>query len=72
MMPPSQPATSKPPTRGEYGDHEPAHYLDRANDVHGVLAISRDQVIELGARYLGESLMMTSANLSRLNRIGAT
>jgi hypothetical protein len=72
MMPPSQPATSSPPKRGLTRTTRPATISTAPTMYIASCALPGMMSLNSGARYLGQSLIITSANLSRPNRIGAT
>ncbi len=72
MMPASHPATRRPPKRGENATTRPATISTAPTMYMASWALPGMMSLNSGARYLGQSLIMTSANLSRPNRIGAT
>src|SRR5215210_917455 len=72
MIPPSQPATRSPPNRGEIATTRPARISTPPTMYIASCALPGIRSLNSGARYFGQSLIMTSANLSSPNRIGAT
>src|SRR5688572_513807 len=72
MMPPSQPATSNPPKRGMTATTRPATTSTAPTMYIASCALPGMTSLNSGARYLGQSEIITSANLSSPNRIGAT
>src|SRR5215204_3458617 len=72
MMPASQPATSRPPKRGLTATTSPAAISTTPTMCIASCALPGIRSLNSGARYLGQSEISTSANLSRPKRIGAT
>ena len=72
MMPPSHPATSKPPKRGITATTRPAAISTPPTMCIASDALPGIRSLNSGARYFVQSSIMNPANLSIPNRIGAT
>jgi hypothetical protein len=72
MIPASQPATSSPPKRGTTATTSPARISTPPTTYMASWPLPGMMSLNSVARYFGQLSIMTSANLSRPKRIGAT